>query len=82
MRARADIMARVCLRYKGAGLSHEVILISYALIHRSACQPAAGPPFPARLRQDVPGRSAPPRSRVPACTPARQDLEIYCPKLL
>lgn len=37
------IMAGVCLRYKGSGLSHEVILISYALIHRSACQPAVGP---------------------------------------
>lgn len=37
------IMAGVCLRYKGTGLSHEVILISYALIHCSACQPAMGP---------------------------------------
>lgn len=43
MPVRWCIMAGVCLRYKGTGLSHEVILISYALIHHSACQPAAGP---------------------------------------
>lgn len=59
MQARTDIMARARLRYKGTGLSHEVILISYALIHHSVCQPAVELPFPARLRRDVPGRRAP-----------------------
>lgn len=43
MPAHWVIMASVCLRYKGTALSHEVILISYTLIHHSACQPAAGP---------------------------------------
>lgn len=52
MPARWGIMAGVCLRYKGTGLSHEVILISYALIHCSACQPAVGlAAAPTRLHQ-------------------------------
>lgn len=59
MQACTDIMARARLRYKGTGLSHEVILISYALIHHSVCQPAVDLLFPACLRRDVPGRRAP-----------------------
>jgi len=52
MPARWGIMASVCLRYKGTGLSHEVILISYTLIHCSACQPAVGlAADPTRLRR-------------------------------
>lgn len=58
MQACTDIMARARLRYKSSGLSHEVILISYTLIHHSVCQPAVELPFPARLRWDVPGRCA------------------------
>lgn len=42
-------MAGVCLRYKGTELSHEVILISCALIQCPACQTQRGrqQPLPA-----------------------------------
>lgn len=59
MPARWGIMAGVCLRYKGTELSHEVILISYALTHGSACQPALGWQWPP-LAFAEPGRAAGP----------------------
>lgn len=51
------IMAGVCLRYKGTELSHEVILISYALIQCPACQTQRGRQQPLPALAELPGRA-------------------------